>query len=234
MKKRNIAIIPARGGSKRIPQKNIKLFLGKPIIQYSVEIALKLKLFDEVMVSTDDQKIANIAQSCGANIPFLRNKRTANDHAIIPDVIEEVLMQYKREGKAFDYFCCILPTAPLLIAERIAQAFQLINKREFDSVFPVVRFSYPIQRALKIEDGYASMIWPENYLRRSQDLMPAFHDSGQFYLMKVDRFLKQKRIFTEKSGVIELSPLEVQDIDSEDDWKLAELKYKMLKNEKKI
>lgn len=223
-----IAIIPARGGSKRIPRKNIKPFNGRPVIAYSIEAALKSKLFDEVMVSTDDKEIAGIASAHGAQIPFYRHENSSGDFAHIADVIEEVLEKYKNAGKEFDYFCCIFSTAPFITPERLKEGWKLLQKNNFDSVFPVLKFSYPIQRALKIENGKVSMILPENFNKRSQDLIPAYHDSGQFYWMKTAEFLRQKRLFAENSGAIVLSDLEVQDIDTEEDWKVAEMKYKIL------
>lgn len=229
---KTLAIIPARGGSKRIPGKNIKHFIGKPIIYYSIDNAIKSKLFDEVMVSTDDVVITNMAKQYHAQVPFIRSNETANDFAPLSVVIEEVLHSYLMQGKEFDFVCCLLPTAPLVTISRILESFELLKKNNFDSVFPVVRFSYPIQRALKIENNQVSMIWPENMLARSQDLMPAYHDSGQFYWLNVKRFLESKKIFAANSGVIVLSELEVQDIDTEDDWKIAEIKFELLNKQK--
>lgn len=225
---KKIAIIPARGGSKRIPGKNIKDFFGKPIIAYAIEAAKKSELFDVVMVSTDDDKIAQIARKYGALVPFMRSEKNSDDYATTSDVIEETLFKYKELGTEFEYFCCIYPTAPLVTSRKLKECFTLITQKNFDSVFPVVRFSYPIQRALKIEDNKVRMIVPENIQKRSQDLMPTFHDAGQFYFMKIEKFLLQKKLFTNNSGVIVLSELEVQDIDNETDWRIAEIKYKIL------
>ena len=226
---KNIAIIPARGGSKRIPKKNIKEFLGKPIIAYSIEAALESQLFDEVMVSTDSEEIATVAERYKASVPFVRSLETSNDYATIADVIEEVISMYKEQGKTFDYVCCILPTAPFLTSQRLIEGFNLLQEKRYDSVTPVLRFSYPIQRALQIDDlGRLSMIWPENLTKRSQDLLPAYHDCGQFYWGNVKAFLKEKSFFMKNGGAIALSEIEVQDIDTEEDWKVAELKYKML------
>lgn len=225
---KNLAIIPARGGSKRIPRKNIKVFLGKPIIAYSIETALKSNLFDEVIVSTDDKEIAEIAIKYGAKVPFYRSEKTANDYAHIAEVIEEVLDQYKIQNNLFENFCCIFSTAPFINEKRLKEAYNQLIDGNFDSVFPVLKFSYPIQRALKIEDDKVSMILPENFNKRSQDLMPAYHDSGQFYWMKTNAFYQQKRLFADNSGAIILSEMEVQDIDSQEDWEIAELKYSYL------
>ena len=226
---KNLAIIPARGGSKRIPRKNIKDFLGKPIIAYSIETALESGLFEEVMVSTDDHEIAEIAIKYGAKVPFFRSEKTSNDHAHIAEVIAEVLEKFKTLNKEFDNFCCIFSTAPFIKKGRLKEGFDLMINNNFDSVFPVLKFSYPIQRALKIESEKVSMILPENFNKRSQDLMPAYHDSGQFYWMKTQEFYKQKRLFAENSGAIILSEMEVQDIDTVEDWEVAEMKYRFLK-----
>jgi len=223
-----LSIIPARGGSKRIPRKNIKPFSGKPIIQYSIETALKSGLFNEIMVSTDDAEIAEFSLNAGAVVPFLRSPQTSNDNAHIADVVEEVLMMYKEIGKEFDIFCVIFPTAPFIRQERLLEGLEMMNNKDFDSVFPVLRYNYPIQRSLKIENGKVSMNWPENFNKRSQDLNPAFHDSGQFYWMKTSSFLKQKKLFAENSGAIVLSDMEAHDIDTPEDWKIAEMKYKIL------
>jgi len=224
----NIAIIPARGGSKRIPRKNIKPFLGKPIIAYSIEAAQQTGLFTEIMVSTDDAEIAQIAKQYGAQVPFFRSPQTANDYANIGDVVEEVLITYEKKGITFDNVCCLLATAPFINANRIKEAYDLMFSRSFEAVFPIVRFSYPIQRALKLSNGKVSMFQPENFAKRSQDLEPAYHDSGQFYWMRVSEFMKQKRFFAQNAGAIILPESEVQDIDTEEDWKIAEMKYKLL------
>lgn len=229
MSEKTVAIITARGGSKRIPRKNIKLFLGYPIIKYSIDAAMKAGCFDEIMVSTDDAEIAEISRKLGAKIPFMRSDATSNDFATTPDVIEEVLVEYRKKGCEFKYACCIYPTAPFISPERLEKGFDLLKGKGADSVIPVVRFSYPIQRALKIENEKLLMIWPENLNKRSQDLMPAFHDVGQFYWLKVGTFLKEKVLFGRYSVPVEVPELEVQDIDSEEDWKIAEMKYKILK-----
>lgn len=228
-----IAIIPARGGSKRIPKKNIKLFLDKPIIAYSIEAALDSKLFDEVMVSTDDAAIAEIAKIHGATVPFLRSDKNADDYAILVDVLLEVLKKYKEENKTFEYVCCILPTAPFISEKKIQESFSKLVKNNFDSVFPVLEFSYPIQRALQIERGKISMVWNEYETSRSQDLEKRFHDSGQFYWSKTSSLQINKKLFTENSGATVISELEAQDIDTEIDWKLAEIKYKLLLEDEK-
>lgn len=220
---KNIAIIPARGGSKRIPRKNIKNFLGKPIIAYSIEAAIKSNLFDEVMISTDDKEIAEIALKYGAKVPFLRSKETANDTAPLNDVYVEVIEELKRINKVFDFACLILPTAPLITVRNLKDGFEILKSSNFDSIRPIVKFSFPIQRAFRLkEDTSVESIYPSDFMKRSQDLESSFHDSGQFYWVRKDKDMTKN-----KSG-FEISEIEVQDIDTETDWKLAELKYKLI------
>ena len=226
----NLCIIPARGGSKRIPRKNIKPFLGKPIIAYSIEAALNSKLFDEVMVSTDDFEIATIAKKYGASVPFMRSEKTATDFATTFDVIYEVLQEYEQLDKKFDFSCCIYPCAPFVTGEKLVDSFQILQKNSFDSVFPIIPFGFPIQRALKQEEHKVSYFYPKFSLSRSQDLEKSFHDAGQFYWLNTAICLDKKEILTNNSGSIILSELEGQDIDNEVDWKLAELKYELLQS----
>lgn len=225
---KRIAIIPARGGSKRIPRKNIRDFLGKPIIAYSIEAALKSSLFEEVMVSTDDEEIAAIARQYGARVPFMRSQKNADDFATTAEVLLEVLHTYESDDQTFDFACCVYPTAPLLQPGSLTQAYHLLTATPYDTVFPVLRFSYPIWRSLKLEHGSVHMNWPEHQQSRSQDLPPAYHDAGQFYWFRVAEFQQKRSLFTDKSGGLELSELEVQDIDNLTDWRLAELKYTLL------
>ena len=224
----NVAIITARGGSKRIPRKNIKLFRGKPIIAYSIETALNSGLFDYVMVSTDDAEIAALAKQFGAQVPFIRSKQKADDYTGTADVALEVLNELQKIGKQFENACCIYPTAPFISKETLNESYQLLIEKKMDSVFPVCAFSYPIQRALEINDSKTTMVNPENLTKRSQDLQPRYHDAGQFYWMNVQAFLNKKKVFTENTGSIILNELQVQDIDSKTDWKLAELKHELL------
>ncbi len=227
-----IAIIIARGGSKRIPRKNIREFCGSPIIKYSIESAISSGCFDEVMVSTDDDEIAKIARKYGAKTPFTRSEKNSDDYATTADVLLEVLSEYKKIGKEFDKLCCIYPTAPFITAEKIANAMEILqNNDDCDSVLPVVKYSYPIQRSLKISDNKLQMNWPENYSKRSQDLEDTYHDAGQLYCLKISDFLKNKILFTAKTMPIIVSELEVQDIDNEEDWQIAEMKYKILNHE---
>lgn len=228
---RILAIIPARGGSKRIPRKNIKPFCGEPIIKYSIEAAKTAGCFDEIMVSTDDREIAEIAESFGAKIPFLRSAENADDFAGVAEVVIEVLEEYKKLGQEFEYVVCIYATAPLIDAGRLREAVQILQEKDADSILPITRFGYPIQRALRVKDGLTKMFKPENYSVRSQDLEPAFHDSAQFWCMKVQSLLEQKRVFAEKTAYIEVPEFEAQDIDTEEDWKIAEFKFRILNQE---
>lgn len=220
-----LAIIPARGGSKRIPRKNIKPFLGIPIIKYSIEAAIGAACFDEVMVSTDDKQISEICAFAGASVPFLRSAKTADDYSTTADVVIEVLEEYKKLGKVFDFCCCLYPTAPFVTGTKLKSAYDKIIMTGADSVVPIVRFGFPILRSLKILDGLVKMNWPEFLTTRSQDLPHAFHDCGQYYFLRVDSFLKQKKLFTDFTVPLEMPETEVQDIDTEDDWELAEIKY---------
>lgn len=228
---KSVAIITARGGSKRIPHKNIKEFCGKPIISYSIEAALQAGCFDEVMVSTDDAQIAEIAREYGAKVPFMRSEENSDDFATTRDVILEVLKQYEAEGVAFDYVCCIYPTAPFITAARLRESMELLQEKQADSVFPVVQFSFPPQRGVILDNGRAVFKWPEYMLARSQDLEPFYHDCGQFYCLNVEAFKSQKLLCMKKTYPVILDELEVQDIDNETDWKLAELKYRLLNDE---
>lgn len=224
----NLCIIPARGGSKRIPRKNIKDFLGKPIIAYSIEVALKSGLFEEVMVSTDDEEIAEIAIKFGAKVPFRRSTENASDNATTMEVIFEVLDYYNKIGKTFTNTCCIYPTAPLINEANLQKAYYLLRKEKFDTVFPVTTFSFPIQRALRLDEkNKVRMIWPENINTRSQDLPHSYHDSGQFYWLNGSSLTRDSKLYSENSGFILLNNLEVQDIDNLEDWYLAILKYQL-------
>jgi pseudaminic acid cytidylyltransferase len=225
-----IAIIPARGGSKRIPRKNIKDFLGKPIIAYSIETALNSNLFSEVMVSTDDPEIARIAKSYGASVPFLRSPGNSNDFAATVDVLKEVEANYQTQlSKTFDRICCIYPTAPFVSAQHLADGLTLMSDSDLDSVFPIVPFSYPIWRGLEVLENRTRMVWPEHQNARSQDLKTVYHDAGQWYWYNPEKI--SKSLFTSNTSSIILTPEEVQDIDTPSDWSLAEMKYKLL-NEK--
>lgn len=221
-----IAIITARGGSKRIPKKNIRAFCGKPIIAYSIEAALSSGAFEEVMVSTDSEEIKAIAEYYGASVPFLRSELTSNDFATTADVLEEVISNYRDIGKTFDSFACVYPTAPFVTGERLAEAIELLN--DADAVLSVVRFSFPPQRAFVIRNGSVSFQFPQYERARSQDLEPIYHDCGQFYMCRVNTFLEHHSLILPVTKPYILPEEEVQDIDTMTDWDIAEAKYKVL------
>lgn len=224
---RKIAIITARGGSKRIPRKNIKPFLGKPILAYSIEAAIKSGLFDEVMVSTDDEEIAEIGRQYGAKVPFFRKEETSGDFATTSDVLLEVIEEYEKRGETFDVGCCLYPTAPFVTAEKLIAAMEMLLSSDADTLIPVVAFSYPPQRAMIIKEGRLVFEYPEYMDSRSQDLTPHYHDVGQFYCFKIEPYKVNKKLMMGKVLPFEVSELEVQDIDNQTDWEIAEIKYKM-------
>ena len=222
---KRLCVIPARGGSKRIPGKNIKDFLGKPVIFYSIQTALDSGLFDMVLVSTDSKEIAELSRKFGAVVPFLRSDSSSDDNSPLSDVIDEVHLNLKKQGDEFEFTCCILPAAPLILQEDLKTAFHLMVQKQFHSVRPVVEFSYPIQRAYKLEGERVEFLNPEYTKTRSQDLPKAYHDAGQFYWMQSKFGLKG-----ENKGAIIIPETRVQDIDTLEDWKMAELKYKFINN----
>jgi pseudaminic acid cytidylyltransferase len=224
----NICIIPARGGSKRIPRKNIKDFLGKPIIAYSIKAALESKLFDEVMVSTDDEDIAAIALHYGAKVPFMRSAENANDFATTVDVLLEVIEKYKQQGLVFEYLACLYPCAPFITSEQLKEAYLKLRSKELDAIFPVMPYSFPIQRSLRIKDGKSEYVFPEFENSRSQDLEKTYHDAGQFYFLRVANLIDNKTVHSNNTGALLINEMEAQDIDNEVDWEFAELKYKLL------
>ena len=224
-----LCIIPARGGSKRIPRKNIKPFMRKPIIAYSIEAALNSDVFDEVMVSTDDEEIAGVARQYGASVPFLRSADTSNDYATTVDVLLEVVNKYKEQGQNFDTICCLYSTAPFVTADRLKEASSKISET-IDACFTIVQYSYPIQRSLRInENEYVEMKFPEHLKSRTQDLEKVYHDAGQFYFVKTDALIQEKTVWCKRTAPLILSELEVQDLDTLTDWQLAEMKYQLLK-----
>ncbi len=227
-----LAIITARGGSKRIPRKNIKEFCGKPIMAYSIEAAKQADVFDEIMVSTDDEEIAEVGRKFGAVVPFFRSPKTSDDFATTADVLTEVLMEYEKMGKKFTHICCIYPTAPFVTAKNLKQAMELLTEKQADSVMPVVKFSFPPQRSVVVgENGNLEPKWEEYMNCRSQDLEPFYHDCGQFYCLNVARFLEEKKMIMSNTRPLFMDEMQVQDIDTEEDWRIAEMKYRIL-NEK--
>ena len=217
-----LAIVPARGGSKRIPRKNIRPFLGRPILARVVETLLASGCFAEVMVSTEDDEIAAVARSAGAAVPFRRSRENANDTATTAAVLLEVLAAYER---SFASFCCVYPTAVFVTPEVVERGYELLQASGADTVIPVLRFSFPIQRAFRVQQGELKMFQPEHMSTRSQDLEPAYHDAGQFYWARTARFLEQKTLYARKAVPLVLDEMQAHDIDSEEDWRIAEFKY---------
>ena len=228
----NLAIIPARGGSKRIPKKNIIDFFGIPVLSYSIKAAIESNLFEDVIVSTDNEEIKEIAIQYGATVPFLRSKENSDDNSTTSSVIEEVILKLKN-NKVYNNICCIYPCSPLIRSNTIIDSYDyLINNKVF-TVFPVVKYSNPVQRALKIEKNKINFLFPENSLKRTQDFEDLFYDAGQFYWLKTQNFLEHKKLITNNSAVVILDELEAQDIDNLKDLKLAKIKFKLM-NEGKI
>jgi pseudaminic acid cytidylyltransferase len=221
-----LAIILARGGSKRIPRKNIRAFHGMPIIAYPIQAAREAGCFDEIMVSTDDAEIADIAKSYGAAVPFLRSARNADDRAGSDAAIVEVIERYRMLGRSFEQVCALYAVAALTTAEQLRSGqARLLADETLITVHPVMRFSFPIQRALVMRGGRAPMLHPEHYDTRSQDLEPTYHDAGQWYWLRTEAFLRTRELLGPNCGAVELNAMDAQDIDNEDDWALAELKY---------
>lgn len=225
---KTLAVIPARGGSKRLPGKNIRDFAGRPILAWPVSAALQSRLFDTVMVSTDSVEIAQAARDAGAETPFMRSVAASDDHATLIDVLAETVAAYDARGERFDVICCILATAALVRSDSLRRGADLFATGRFSSVFPVVRFASPIQRALRVApDGHTAMIEPRHYATRSQDLEPAYHDAAAFYWLGREACLSRAPIFGGSAGSFEVDQTEAQDIDDEGDWRLAELKHRL-------
>lgn len=224
------AIITARGGSKRVPGKNIRDFCGKPIIAYSIEAALKSGLFEEVMVSTDSEEIAAIGRNSGASVPFMRSEKTSNDYADTTDVLNEVIEMYGKRGITFNEFCCIYPTAPFITPEKLRESYQLLQDEDVYNVIPMTSFSFPPQRGMRLKDnGFIEPVDPVGINARSQDLPVVYHDCGQFYWMKTEKYLENDNILDNHTKPYFVPESEVQDIDNESDWKMAEIKYRYMK-----
>lgn len=225
----NVVIIPARGGSKRIPRKNIKGFKGKPIIAYSIAAAKESGCFDRIIVSTDDQEIASVARSLGAETPFIRPYELSGDHAETVPVIKHATEYLINDGANIDYVCCIYATAPFVLADDLALALDKVKSSNRDYCFSVTSYPYPIQRSLRLDgNGNVEMLYPENYSVRSQDLEETFHDAGQFYIGRTEAWLNEKPILLANSNALILARNRVQDIDTEEDWQQAEIMYDVL------
>ncbi len=224
-----IAIIPARGGSKRIPRKNIKDFYGRPLIAYSIQTALASKLFDKVIVTTDDEKIVAIAKKYGAEVPFIRPKELADDFSGTQEVIDHALKWLENHGEHYDFVCTIYATAPLLKAQYLVEGYNILKASSAINAFSATSMPFPIQRTFKVtDDGRCEMFTPKYYMTRSQDLEEAYQDAGQFYWAKTAKE-SQEVMFGNDSIPVLLPRHLVQDIDTLEDWKRAEVMYKVLK-----
>jgi len=225
----SIAIITARGGSKRIPKKNIKNFLGKPIISYAIKACIDAGVFSEIMVSTDCSEIAEIAIKYGAKIPFMRSPETADDFATTYDVLYEVITNYKNINFKFDYICCIYPCVPFLSGQILQDAYNRLINSNNNALLPVSKYSNPIEWAMKIENDILFPNDRNSQQIRSQDLAPKYYDAGMFYMIKTSTLFAEKNLIPEKTMAYIMNEKNVQDIDNPDDWDMAELKYKLLK-----
>lgn len=218
-----VAVIPARGGSKRIPRKNIRPFAGKPMIGYSIECASRSGLFDRIVVSTDDEEISAVARDFGAEVPFTRPAALADDHAGTTDVIAHAVQWFSGQGISVSEACCIYPTAPFLQSEDLKEGLRLMQAGRWRYVFAATRFAAPVQRAFRqTADGGLEMLFPENFAIRSQDLPEVLHDAAQFYWGRREAWLNREKVFDRFSTVVRIPHWRVQDIDTEEDWRHAE------------
>lgn len=222
-----LAVIPARGGSKRIPRKNIKNFCGKPMMAWSIEAAKASGCFDQIIVSTDDYEIADIAQEWGADVPFMRPAELSDDYAGTVVVIQHAIDWFFKQGKQFNEVCCIYATAPFLSARDLQHGLDVLETEGCEYAFSVTSFDFPIQRAIRItESERVEMFNPEHLKTRSQDLEEAWHDAGQFYWGHANAWKQEKPLFSQDSAPVLIPRYRVQDIDTEEDWVRAELMYK--------
>ena len=228
----NLAIITARGGSKRIPKKNIKEFCGKPIIAYSIQSAIESGIFDEVMVSTDSEEIKDISEKYGAKVPFMRSEATSNDFATTSDVLLEVINRYEDLGYSFEYGCCLYPTAPFVTSDNLKCAYKTLTESSAKTLLPVVAFSFPPQRGVFVRDNKLVLSQPEFLNTRSQDIEKMYHDCGSFSMFRIRDFKEDKKLITDNTVPYIMDEMMVQDIDNLSDWEMAELKYNMLFNRK--
>jgi N-acylneuraminate cytidylyltransferase len=226
-----LAVIPARGGSKRIPRKNVKSFCGKPIIAWSIEAALRSGCFDRVIVSTDDPEIAEVARACGAGVPFMRPAELSDDHTGTVPVVRHAIEWFQRQGAASEKVCCIYATAPFVRSEDLRQGLSVLEQTGCDYAFPVTSYAFPIQRALRLTPGgRVEMFHPEHFHTRSQDLEEAYHDAGQFYWGLLTAWMAQLPIFSANSTPLILPRHHVQDIDTPEDWERAEWLFKAMRS----
>lgn len=224
---RRAALIPARGGSKRIPRKNLRPFAGRPVIAWSIDAARGSGCFDRVIVSTDDDQIAELALSLGADVPFRRPPELADDHATTLAVIRHATLWLRERGHPLDTLCCLYATAPFVTADDLRRGREVLERSGADYAVSVTAYEYPIQRALRLgADGRLAMFHPEHVTTRSQDLEPAFHDAGQFYWGRADAFLAERPLLSPAAAAVPMPPHRVQDIDTEDDWRRAEWMFR--------
>lgn len=229
-----LAVIPARGGSKRIPHKNIRDFCGKPIIAYSIEAALESGCFDRIVVSTDDEEIALVAREWGAETPFLRPEELANDYAGTLPVIKHAIEWFNDKGVKPEIVCCMYATAPFMTISDLLRGLDILLSSKSEYAFSITSYPSPIQRAVKItQTERLEMFQPENILSRSQDLVEAYHDAAQFYWGRSEAFLSELPIFSENAAPVILPRHRVQDIDTPEDWRRAELMFRLLQQEEK-
>ena len=225
----NVAIIPARGGSKRIPRKNIKDFCGKPMIAWSIKAALQSGCFERIIISTDDEEIAEVALRFGAEVPFIRPEELSGDFVATIPVIKHAIQWLNANQTIPDWVCCIYATAPFISADALQSGLTLIQQQDTDYVFSVTSYAFPIQRAIKLQqNGTVKMFSPEHFNTRSQDLEEAYHDAGQFYWGARTAWLEEKPIFSSESYPVILPRHLVQDIDTQEDWIRAELMFKAI------
>jgi N-acylneuraminate cytidylyltransferase len=226
-----ICVIPARGGSKRIPRKNVRSFCGRPMIAWSIGTARDSGLFDRVMVSTEDAEIAGIAREWGAEVPFVRPAELADDHTPTVPVIRHAIGAIETASGPVERACCVYATAPFLTAETLRKGLEAVQAdASLEFAFGVTRFDFPIFRAVALDEaGHVRMFWPEHELTRSQDLPPAYHDAGQFVWGTREAWMTRDRVFSSRTRGIVVPGSLVQDIDTDADWELAEWKFKALK-----
>ena len=219
----NIAVIPARGGSKRIPKKNIRNFAGSPIISYSINAAKESGIFEKIIVSTDDLDIASVAEKYGAEVPFIRPSEISDDFTGTHQVVSHAIKELTKQGLHYDYACCIYATAPFIRPDEILKGFQIIQKSDYHAVLAATQYSYPVYRSFTHGDKKGlKMLFPEHYHSRSQDLEEVMHDAGQFYWADIETWLSEPKGFGKNTEVVLLPAWRVQDIDTLDDWKRAE------------
>ena len=226
----NICIIPARGGSKRLPGKNTKDFFGKPVISYAIECAQQTNLFDTIFVSTDCELIARIARDSGAEVPFMRSIETADDHASTLAVLKEVINEFEKREVQYKRLLCMYPVTPLTTPENIMQGLHALEKAPNSLVFPVLEYGHPIWRAISIENGQASRLWDDNTAKRTQDLKPTYHDAGQWYWMQSENILNEDSLGDLPISPVIIDETKAQDVDTYSDWKMLELKYRATKD----